>query len=709
MIGRRVWLGTAAALAIGGAARAEAVGAANLADTLRLDEVIVVGPRIDGYAADRIGSATKTDGRLVDTPQSVSVVTEEVIRDLSLQGMGDLVRLTPGVSMAQGEGHRDAPTVRGVLSTADFFVNGVRDDVQRYRDLYNVARVEVLKGPNAMIFGRGGGGGVINQVTKQADFARSGELTLEGGSWDHARAVLDVNQPLSSTVSGRVAAVYEDSGSYRDHVGVKRSGVNPSVTWAPESGKLILRGAYERFDDERTVDRGVSSFQGRPLKTDPSMFFGDPGLSRSEYRGDTAALSAEYVVSPRATLRSRVDFGDYAKFYQNVFPGAVDATGATVSISAYNNRTRRQNGFGSTDLIVTGDWGGLDHTLLVGVELGRQITKNRRETGYFGPLGCGPVRGPTTFYAPVSSPTVFGTQAAFCQSANDANVKSRATVAAAYVQDQIAIGSWRVIGGLRFDRFELEADNRRSGVTLSRADELVSPRLGVVYKPAANASVYASWSVSHLPSSGEQFSSLTPTTASTEPERFENLEIGAKWTARPGLNLSAALYRLDRTNTTAPDPARPGQVTLTGSQRSEGLELEAAGKLAPRWDVIAGAAFQSAEITSTTTAAPAGKRVPLVPDYSVSLWNKVELTKAMSAGLGVIRQGEVYAAIDNTVILPAFTRVDAAVYWRATDRVSVQVNVENLLDEGYFATAHSNTNIMPGRPRAVRASLITRF
>jgi catecholate siderophore receptor len=722
MITRTMLLSTAAALAFASAARAE-VGAADAGEVVRSEEVLVVGKRVEGYAAERIGSATKTDTLLIDTPQSVSVITEDVIRDLSLQGMADLVRLTPGVSMAQGEGHRDAPIVRGVLSTADFYVNGVRDDVQRYRDLYNVSRVEVLKGPNAMIFGRGGGGGVINQVTKQADFAPSGELVLETGSWEHARAVLDVNRPLSSTVAGRVTAVLEDSDSFRDHVGVERRGVNPTITFAPESGKLILRGAYERFEDERTVDRGVSSFRGRPLETDRSTYFGDPDLSFSEYRSDTAFATADYLLAPKATLRARASYGDYDKFYQNVFPGAVNAAGTDVSISAYDNLTRRQNAFGSTDLTLTGDWGGLDHTLLVGVEIGSQVTKNRRATGYFGPLGCR--AGSTTVTRPLSNPTLTGVPVAFCLNptnatgGGDAHVKSSVRLAAIYVQDQIAFGPWRIVAGLRFDRFDAEVDNyrvlevapeqRRAPVSLSRADDLVSPRLGLIYKPSEAASIYGSWSVSHLPSSGEQFSSLTPTQAGLEPEKFENLEVGAKWSPRPGLNLSAALYQLERTNTTAPDPNQPGRLVLTGAQRSRGLELEAAGRATDRWEVIGGLALQEAEITSRTTAAAPGQKVPLVPDYSVSLWNKVRVTDAVSAGLGVIRQGEVFAAIDNAVTLPAFTRVDAAVYWRAADRVAVQLNVENLFDERYFATAHSNTNVMPGRPRAVRASLTTTF
>jgi catecholate siderophore receptor len=230
-----------------------------------------------------------------------------------------------------------------------------------------------------------------------------------------------------------------------------------------------------------------------------------------------------------------------------------------------------------------------------------------------------------------------------------------------------------------------------------------------VLKARPNLSLYASYAISYLPSAGDQFASLTASTEALKPERFENREVGAKWEARPGLTLTAAAYVLDRTNTTAPDPVTPGRLIQTGAERSKGVELGVAGRLTERWEVAGGVAWQDARIVSTTSQAQAGRHVAMTPATTFSLWNKLRLTRAWSAGLGVISQTGAYAAVDNSVRLPGYTRLDAAVFWRISERLSAQLNVENLADRGYIATAQGNNNILPGAPRAARVSLAARF
>jgi catecholate siderophore receptor len=275
------------------------------------------------------------------------------------------------------------------------------------------------------------------------------------------------------------------------------------------------------------------------------------------------------------------------------------------------------------------------------------------------------------------------------------------------VQDQVAIGSrWQAIGGVRVDRFALRLDNRRNGQTLRRTDRLVSPRAGLVFKPATPVSVYSSYSVSYLPSSGDQFASLTPPPGA-QPERFTNEEAGAKWDVADRLALTAAAYRLDRTNTAAPDPSDPTRTVQTGSQRTTGVELGATGEVTSAWQVAGGFTAQRAELTNTTAAARAGATVPLVPGRSASLWNRVRLSPALGVGLGIVRQGAMYAAVDNTVTLPAFTRYDAAAFVGLGRGLRAQLNVENLLDARYYATSHGNNNIMPGATRTVRLTLAT--
>ena len=629
------------------------------------------------------------------------MVTRALIADQAMQGMGDLVRYVPGVTMGQGEGHRDAPTIRGTSSTADFFVDGVRDDAQYYRDLYNTERVEALKGANAMVFGRGGGGGVINRVTKQAEWAPVRGLTLQGGSFDQRRGAVDVGQGLGA-VAVRLNGMYEDSRGFRQQSQLRRGGVNPTVAFAAGARTLVRLG-YEHFEDRRVVDRGLPSFQGRPSPADVTTYFGNPDASRSRLAVDAADAEVTHEGPRGLGLRNRTRWAFYDKFYENVFPGAVNAAGTQVALSGYNNGTGRHNLFNQTDVTYAASTGPVRHTLLAGAEFGQQRTRNTRETAYFGAAASTVTSTLVAFDAPtVAAPVTFR------PSASDADNRVVADVSAGYVQDQVAIGSrWQAIGGVRVDRFALRLDNRRNGQTLRRTDRLVSPRAGLVFKPAAPVSVYSSYSVSYLPSSGDQFASLSATTQALKPEQFTNREAGVKWDAGANLALTAAAYRLDRTNTAAPDPTNAAVTVQTGAARTTGVELGATGDVTPRWQLAGGFVQQRAVLVSTTTAAKAGATVPLVPARSASLWNRVRLTPGLGLGLGVVRQGRMYAAVDNTVTLPGFTRYDAAAFVGLGRGVRAQVNVENLLDARYYATSHGNNNIMPGATRTVRLTLAT--
>jgi catecholate siderophore receptor len=663
-----------------------------------LTPLTVVTARSRGYAAPRGTSAMRTETALRDAPQAVSVVTQRLIADQAMQGMADVVRYVPGVQMGQGEGHRDAPTIRGNSTTADFFVDGVRDDVQYLRDVYNVERVEALKGSNALVFGRGGGGGVINRVTKEATWSPVRTFTATGGSFGHRRGTVDLGQGLGESVAVRFNGMYENSGGFRDAYDLDRYGLNPTVAIA--AGRTTVHAGYEYFSDDRTVDRGLPSFQGEPSDADVTTFFGNPDLSWATLRLHAATALVEHAAGA-VTIRNRSRFASYDKFYQNSFPGAVNAEGTEVNLVAYNNATDRRNLFNQTDVIVGLSTGAVRHTLLVGAEIGRQETENFRETGYYDGTA-------TWISVPFGRPTV-ATPIEFRQSATDADNRAVATVAGVYLQEQAWLSRHvQAVLGVRFDRFSVDFHNNRSDESLEREDDLVSPRAGLVIKPVEPVSFYGSYSVSHLPSAGDQFSSLNATTRTLEPERFTNREVGAKWDVRPELSLTAAVYRLDRTNTSAPDPLDPTRTVQTGSQRTTGWELGASGEVTDGWEVAAGFASQRARITSATTAAKEGARVPLVPRTSLSLWNRWEIVRGVGVGLGVVHQSDMYAAIDNTVTLPGFTRADGALFLQLTPLLGAQLNVENLTDERYYPTSHGNNNIMPGAPRTLRLTLTTR-
>ena len=652
------------------------------------------------YQVAAISSATRTLTPLRDVPQSITVVSEQLIRDQGMTSVAEAVRYVPGIDIHQGENNRDQVIIRGNSTSADFFLNGMRDDVQYYRDLYNLERIEALKGPNAMIFGRGGGGGVLNRVTKSAGFQPLRAFSLQGGRFSNKRATADFDQPLNSKMAFRLNGLYENSRSFRDYVDLKRTGVNPTMTFVPNDRTKVIAG-YEYLHDRRVADRGITSFQGRAAAVDPATYYGDP--NNSYVRADVHLTSAlvEHQLN-RAMIRNRTMFGDYDKAYQNYVPGVVSADRSTVALTAYNNATRRKNVFNQTDLVLPISTGAVRHTFVVGSEFGLQLTDNFRNTGFFNNTS-------TTINVPYEKPSI-NTPVVFRQSATDADNHIRAKIAAVFAQDQVELSPHlQVIGGIRFDRFDLRYHNNRNNDNLARVDNLVSPRVGVVVKPITKISFYTNYSVSYLPSSGDQFSSLTTITQQVKPEKFNNYEVGLKWDAMRDLSFTAAAYRLDRTNTRSTDPNDPTRIVQTGSQRTKGFEVGLVGMAMPKWQISGGYAYQDAFITSATTVARVGAHVGQVPHHTFSLWNNYKIHPRVSAAVGLVSRSDMFVAVDNSVILPGYVRADGALYVSLSENVRIQGNVENLWNTKYFTNADSNTNISPGSPRAFRIGLITRF
>ncbi|WP_332671700.1 TonB-dependent receptor [Aromatoleum sp.] len=685
-----------------------ALGAANVsyaADAV-LAPVLVNGEAeradgpVQGYRATRSATFTKTDTPLKEVPASITVVPEEVIEDQGMRGMADVLRYVPGTTAAQGEGNRDQMVIRGNNTTADFFVNGIRDDAQIFRDLYNAERVEVLKGPGGMVFGRGGAGGVVNRVTKRPTFAPIGEASLTVGSWDQLRGTVDVGNRINDVAAWRLNAVAEKANSFRDGVDLERYGVNPTITFTP-GGNTALTFGFEHFRDERTADRGVPSQNGEPFDDSRSRFFGNADQSESRTGVDALTAVLEHDFGG-VQLKNSFRAAQYDKFYQNVFAGSAINGAGNLSISAYSNSNDRLNVFNQTDLTTKFATGGLQHTLLAGIELGYQDSDSRRKTGQFAP-GTNIVPASNPFatairFIPVVTPT-----------GGDANNNVESETFAAYLQDQIALNEqWKVLAGLRYDKFEVDLDDKRPvNADASSTDEEVSPRFGLIWTPTPAQTYYASYSYAFLPS-GEQLS-INPDTEDLKPEEAINYEVGARWDLAPSLTLSAAVFRLDRENVRAPDPVNLGSFIQTGEQRTEGFEIGLQGEITPWWQIFAGYANLDSEITKSTTV-PKGTQIALVPEHMASIWNRFDLGYGWGAGLGLINQSSSYTSTTNSVKLPSFTRVDGAVYYTFNDRKTrLALNVENLTDKEYFPTAHSDNNISPGAPLNARLTLSTQF
>ncbi len=713
-------------------ADASASAAAAEKSPTTLDTVEVKGVRPpEGYAPKRSTTATRTDTPLLDVPQAITVIGQQQIRDLAIQSMSDAVRYVPGIGITQGEGNRDGLVFRGNSSTADLFIDGIRDDVQYYRDTYNIERIEAFKGPNAMIFGRGSPGGLLNRVTKAADWNTVREIGLQVGSWDKRRVTADVGQAINDGVAFRVTGVVEDSEGFRDGFELKREGINPTLSLRPGERTLVTLGV-EYFRDERTADRGIPSYQNPfngtrfPVATGRETFFGDPDASVSETDVNAFTALVEHDFGNGVLLRNRTRYADYDKRYQNVFPGNVNQATNTVGLSAYIQDTERENLFNQTDLVFKTTTGAVAHTFLGGVEFGRQETDNLRRSGQF-VLGAGspcsntsPTGLAGSCVVPLSSPTVAPQVIYANNSSNgngDANNTGVAKVAAVYIQDQIEFSPhWQAILGLRYDRFDVDFTDLRNGVAtanreLSSTDNLLSPRPGLVYKPVENISLYTSYGITYLPRSGEQLASLSPNITALEPEEFENTEVGAKWDITPALSASVALYQLDRSNAAVVDPADPTRMILLAgdSERIEGVELALAGQVTEQWNVIASYAYQDARTTQAVGTTPAGRVLPQTPEHALGLWNRVDLSSNWGVGLGAIYRDRSFASISNAVTLKSYTRFDGAVFYRINEHVEAQLNLENLFDKAYFPSAHSDSNITVGSPRAAYLSLNLRF
>jgi catecholate siderophore receptor len=678
-----------------------------------------------GVYANSTSVATKTNTPLLNIPQSLTVVTKETIRDQNFQSLTDVTRYVPGVAVHQGEGNRDELIIRGVDSSANFFVNGFRDDVQYFRDLYNAQSIEILKGPSALSFGRGAGGGIVNRTLKEADGTKVVEATMQTGSWNDRRVSVDAGQAINENVAARLNAFYEGSDTFRDYGKLERYGINPTVTLKPSDDTKVKLG-YEFFHDFRLADRGNPSqgiFGGatRFNPTTPfapagqlSTLFGSPFYNYAHVEVQTGIAVIEHDFGGGLTVKNSSLYADYNRGYSNVYPGgtgggpgggAVTPDQTQLSLNAYQNTTNRENAFNQTDFVYKTATGPVLHTIAFGSEFGRQTGISLRNSGIF------PNNGNNAFdVVNPFNPTWFG-PVVFNHIPSDANSKYRLNIASGYAQDQIELTRWlQLFVGARYDSFDLSALDRNTNILRERTDEKVSPRAAVIVKPVETLSLYTAWSVSYLPASGDQFSSLSPGTLILQPQKFESMEVGVKWNVQPKLLFTAAAYELIRSNVPIADPSGNGLFLPSGSHKIRGFETALSGYVTPDWQSTFGYAYTDARISSdTSTTIVAGNRVQLVPTNQFAWWNKVQIDPLWAVAVGMIYFSDSFASSDDTVRLPGFFRVDAAVYRKINEAWRAQLNVENLFNKGYWATADGNNNISPGQPLTVRLSAVARF
>lgn len=682
---------------------------AQASDSAEQDIVLVTGQYL---YTDQV-NALKSPTPVIDVPQSLSIVTADQITQQGFTSIADIINYIPGVTNSQGEGHRDAIVFRGVRSTADFFIDGVRDDVQYYRPLYNLEQVEVLRGPNALLFGRGGTGGLVNRVTKKGVLGEqfTGFKTTMDTFGEYGIEI-DTNFSANAASAVRINAMYESLANHRDFYDGDRIGVNPTAHIAL-SPATTLDVSYEFIDHQRFIDRGIpTGSDGTPVEAFKDIVFGDPELNTTQLEAHVFRGQLQHRFSTNLKGRLSAFYGDYDKAYQNLYASGYDqaSTPDIVTLDGYLDTTQRQSLTLSGDLIGEFEFSGFKHTIVTGVEYIDTANNNDRYNTFFDqtlddnerfviqrPLN---LRGGSGVNA-----DGLATQNDFTVSLND-DTHADVAVVSAYLQDEIEVSDrLDVVIGARYDRFEIDVLNVPANEARNRVDEEISPRLGLVFKPEDNVSLYASYSESFLPRSGEQYANINGDNDALDPDTFTNLEAGVKWDFNQGLSLTAALFEIEQKSPQVAD-SDPETLDVIESETT-GFEAQIQGKLTDQWYVTAGYSYLDGEIVDRN--GPTGLRPRELPENMVSVWSGYQLTDQLGLGLGLTYQDESFINNSNTAVLPAYTRIDAAAYYDVSDNLRVQLNIENLTDELYFPTSHSTHQATVGAPVNARLTLSGRF
>ncbi|SDA39626.1 MULTISPECIES: TonB-dependent siderophore receptor [unclassified Janthinobacterium] len=666
----------------------------------------------NGYVAGTSASGTRTEMALRDVPQTINVVPAAVIRDQHAMSLQDIMKNIPGVGLSTGDGQRDQVFIRGFTAIGDQFVDGFRDDALYFRDLSNVERLDVIKGPAAVLYGRGSSGGLVNRITKKPGIDIT-DVALSLTNTKGRRGEVDVGR-VGETVDWRFTGARELSDSYRDQQFINRTALAPSVAIRLSGATtLLLQGDY--LEDRRLTDFGIPSYQGRPVAVDARTYYGaanarDADFSQSRVVSTAATLTHKF--SDSLSLRNAFRYYDYHLDRNNTnISGNVNEVRGTMNL-AHAKLNRDESGwFNQTELTQKLRAGATRHEVLYGAEFGKQ---NKDAASWAAAVVATNVSifNPVL---PVVDPGKLGVRS---------DTFATYDTAAAYVQDAVSFSDeWKALAGLRYDRYQQQSRLANgAGVTtanLSRTDSAVSPRAGLVWQPGGTQSYYASWSRSFQPS-GENFA-LAANNANLAPETTRNTEVGAKYELWGGrANASVSLFRLERDNIKTSDPIT-NRIVPVGTQRTDGLELTFNADLHDGWKMMAGYAWLDATITDsiavdrsvnapgTTTAsavAVKGKRATLTSRNTANLWLTKDLGHGFTVGGGANAVGSRYANPGNTVVLPGYVTADAMAAYR-TGRYEVQLNVNNIGDTRYIVSGHgSSPNLsLPGAPRNVALTL----
>jgi len=663
-----------------------------------LDPLGVVGSKEE---LQKLSPGLKSSLELKEIPRSISVMSAEQIKAQGLKSIGDVIDYTPGVINSQGEGHRDAPVIRGVRTTQDLYRDGIRDDVQYYRPLYNVERVEVLRGPDALTSGFGGAYGMINRVTKEGligeDFT---EISGSVDSFGEFGIQLDRNVQIDKNTAFRLNMFGEDLANHRDFYYGNSFGANPTLKYDLGNGSTVDL-SYEYLNQERFIDRGIpTGADGYPVQSLKDIVFGDPTENYSTHEAHILKAIYEHKLSESLKGRFTAAYSDHDKLYQNFYASAYDAAVNTVTLDGYVDTTKRKTSTFQYELIGELETGNILHNWIAGLEYLDVSNDNDRFHADWSYSDA--VTDVFSITRPISLIRGVGINSEGNTTVNNyranqadetfADVK----VLSFYINDEIALtDSLDLMLGARFDKMEVDVSG---GGPVSDSDDTISPKVGLIYDVTDAISVYASYSETFTPKAKDQYAKLKSNADKTDPDTFENTEFGLRYDLPVGLSLSAAYFEVEKNAPTYVD----AMTTTMSTSEISGFEVQLSGNLTSRW-------FISAGYTNLDAHASDGDRLKETPEDVFSIWNNFTVSDRLALNLGIINQGESYIKEGGTQKLPEYTRVDAGASYALSENTSIQLNIENLTDELYFPHAHGDHQASVGAPINAMLSITSKF
>jgi len=706
-----------------------------------LREITVEADPNTGFRTESTSSATRTETPLRDIPQFINEVPQQLIRSQGATNLSDALRNVPGISYAAAEGGTQNNQVfylRGFPVNGDIYIDGVRDVGEYNRDLFATDSVEVLKGPSALMFGRGGSGGVLNQTSKTADLLPRKEIELKYGSFQQKRLTGDINVRVSDDSALRLLVLKEDSGSFRFPQGVGKTGFAPSY-WLRIGAATEATLSYYYLKTQDVTDYGQPTLSAAKTGTGQAAM---PPISADKYYGfanhdftnhETGIFTfkLEHEFNRNLSIRNTLRAANYKRQVEATIATLrnTDANGAAVtpntplSLLMVNRnhdggRTRDNDDdtlVNQTDVTWKFNALGWKHTLVTGVELSREKLNRWNYLMDADPLTAGTqlVTAPT----PLLNPDPY-TVLSYTKTPNQ-RALTQASTLAVYAQDQVEFNQrWKAVAGLRWERYEAEArvENYSTGAVasgpFSRTDRMISGRAGVIFQPTETQSYYTSIANSYNPSGELGVYSATGTNLSLfnqalDPEENRNYEAGAIWNLAGGLQLRSALFRTEKINQRI-NNSITGIPELAGKRRVQGVEFQLTGSITPNWDIHAGAAFQNGKIVKAT--ANEGKTPLGVPDASGSVWTVYRLGGGWEAGGGVTASSGSWLTDANNGAVPSYAVADAMLAY-VQKKYEVRLNAYNLADKTYYIGGYNNAanRVLPGQPRALALTVRYNF